>query len=329
MREAPRIDEFAFIARYLSPLAAGEAGALGLADDAATLAPAPGCEFVLTKDAMVAGVHFLPDDPPGAIARKLLRVNLSDLAAKGARPRAYLLALMLPPTIDEAWLAAFTRGLAADQAAYGVTLIGGDTTATPGPLALSLTAIGEVAIGRAIRRPGARAGDAIVVSGTIGDGALGLLAARGDLSGLSAAHLAELTRRYRLPEPRTTLGPLLIGLARAGLDVSDGLLGDLGHLCDTGGVGAAVAADRVPLSPAVAAVLAADPVRLELVLTGGDDYELLFAVPAERTGELAAVAAACGVPLTPIGRFEAAPGIRVHDRAGRALTFGRLGYTHF
>ncbi|MDF2781719.1 MAG: thiL, partial [Geminicoccaceae bacterium] len=265
------LGEFAFIAERLRPLAAGSPGALDLADDAALLDPPAGSELVLTKDAMVAGVHFLPDDPPGDIARKLLRVNLSDLAAMGAAPLGYLLALIRPKATAEDWLAEFCRGLAEDQATFGIGLLGGDTVSTPGPLALSLTALGHVPRGAALRRGGAKPGDDIWASGTLGDAALGLKVLQGELEAAPAVG-AQLVERYRLPQPRLALGQTLRGLASAALDVSDGLLADLGHILETSAVGAEIHAAALPLSPAARAL----PGVREAALAGGDDYELLF-----------------------------------------------------
>jgi thiamine-monophosphate kinase len=311
--------EFALIARHFAPLA-GE-GALALGDDAALLDPPAGRSLVLAADAMIAGVHFLPDDPPETIGRKLLRVNLSDLAAMGAAPLGYLMTTAFPRDISDAWIARFAAGLAADQARFGLAVLGGDTVSTPGPLALSLTILGTVAPGAALRRNGARAGDEIWVSGTIGDGALGLLAARGDLADPDGF----LATRYRLPEPRVALGEALVGVARAAMDVSDGLVQDLGHLCRASGVSAEIEAARVPLSPAARRHWPAERAR---VLTGGDDYELLFAAPPG--APVAEAAARAGIPATRIGRFTAGPpGVTVLDEAGAAIALPTGGWSHF
>jgi len=229
--KTPLPAEFDLIARYFAPLAAGAPGALGLLDDAALVDVSPGHRLVVTVDAVVAGVHFLADDPPDLIARKALRVNLSDLAAMGARPLGYFLAAAFADQ-DEPWLAAFAAGLAEDQASFGVALMGGDTVATPGPLTLAITAIGEVRSGRELRRSAAKAGDLIFVTGTLGDGALGLAALRGALPALSGAQRDFLARRYHLPEPRIDFGRALTeeGLALCGMDISDGLGADLGHI---------------------------------------------------------------------------------------------------
>lgn len=327
----PGIGEFDLIARYFAPLAAGRAGAVGLTDDAAFLDLDPAMELVVTADALVAGVHFLNEDPPDLVARKALRVNLSDLAAKGARPCAYFMTVCLPVGIEESWLAAFCGGLAADQSEFDVALMGGDTTATPGPLTLSITALGQVPRGTALKRGAARAGDAVVVSGTLGDGALGLLAVRGSLAGLGTAERQHLADRYRLPRPRVALGPLLAegGLARAAIDVSDGLVADLGHVCAASGLGAEVATARLPLSAAAAAALEADPGLIRSVLGGGDDYEILFTTPPAQLDAIAGLARRLDLPLTVIGRMTAGGGVRVVAADGSDLPLETSGFRHF
>jgi thiamine-monophosphate kinase len=326
----PLPDEFALIARLFAPLARDFPGAFGLLDDAAAISHAPGEEIVITKDLLVGGVHFLTDDPAPLIARKLLRVNLSDLAAKGARPVGYLLGLTLPKTISYAWLEGFAAGLAADQVAFGVSLIGGDTTAAEaGPLVLSLTAFGTLARGTMVHRAGARVGDLIYVSGTIGDGALGLLAATGRLAGLPAGLSEQLIARYRLPEPRIALGLKLPGLAHAGMDISDGLLGDLGHLCAVSGVGAEITLADLPLSNAARAALSADPDLLNLVVSGGDDYELLFCVAPNEADRVGRLARECGIMASPIGKIVAGQGVIAKRADGSQLTPKQAGFRHF
>jgi thiamine-monophosphate kinase len=313
--------EFALIARHFRPLAG--AGALDLGDDAALLDPPAGRQLVLAADAMVAGVHFLADDPPETIGRKLLRVNLSDLAAMGAAPLGYLMTCAFPQGTDEDWIAAYAAGLAADQAEFGLAVLGGDTVGTPGPATFSLTIIGSVEPGQALQRRGARPGDEVWVSGTIGDGALGLLALTGRLP--PDAHLAG---RYRLPRPRLALGQALAGIARAAMDVSDGLVQDLGHLARAAGCGAEIAADAVPLSAPARAALAADPAQLGTILAGGDDYELLLAVAPGDAPRLLAAAAAARTPVTRIGRFLDGEGVVVLDAAGRTLRLPATGWSH-
>jgi len=323
------MDEFGLIADLFAPLAQGYPGAFGLLDDAALVAAEPGKEIVVTVDAVVAGIHFLADDPADLVARKLVRVNLSDLAAKGAEPFAVLLAAAFPQDVGAAWLRLFADGLGKDVRRYRIALIGGDTVATPGPLTLSLTALGRVAAGGMLRRAGARAGDDLWVSGTLGDGALGLKAARGQLPGLAAGDLAALAERYRLPRPRVDLGPRLVGLAGACMDVSDGLVQDLGHMCRASGVGAAVDCTLLPLSPAARNALAADDSLLACVLAGGDDYELLFTAPPAARAAVEAAAAESGVAVGRIGGIEVQPGVRVVDGAGRALAPAATGWRHF
>lgn len=326
----PLPGEFALIARHFRPLAEGVPGALALADDAALLDPPPGRTLVLAADAMVAGVHFLPDDPPDTIGRKLLRVNLSDLAAMGADPLGYLMTTALPPDMTPDWLDEFAHGLKEDQRGFGCGLLGGDTVSTPGPLSLSLTVVGSVAPGRALTRAGAREGDAVWVSGTIGDGALGLLALTDRLPALGPAHRAELAERYRLPRPRLALGRRLAGLATACLDVSDGLVQDLGHLCRAAGLSAELDAAAVPLSAAARAAVAADPALLPRCLTGGDDYELVFTAPETATDPLTRLAAETGIALARIGRMVAPGGIEVRVRGadGAELALERTGWSH-
>jgi thiamine-monophosphate kinase len=288
---------------------------------------------VAKTDAIVGGVHFLSDDPPELVARKGLRVNLSDLAAKGAVPRAYMLDLMLPDTIKEEWIAAFARGLDQDQKAYGVHLIGGDTDLTPGPVSLAIVAFGEVPLGQMLRRSGARAGDVIFITGTIGDAALGLHSLRGEVPDLDRELAAFLMDRYRLPRPRVTLGPRLIGLARASIDVSDGLIADLRHICETSGLDAVIEAHRVPLSPAARAAIAGRPEQLAAALTTGDDYEILFTAPAAAEGDIADLSRSLDVPITPIGWMKsplrATREVSVVDAQGRSLALKQEGWTHF
>jgi thiamine-monophosphate kinase len=311
--------EFALIARHFRPLAGP--GALDLRDDAAFLTPPPNRTLVLTVDAMVGGVHFLLDDPPDLIGRKLLRVNLSDLAAKGATPLGYLMTVSCPRDTPDAWYAGFAAGLAQDQAEFGATLLGGDTTSTPGPISLSLTAIGHVAPGQAVHRFGAQPGDGIWVTGTIGDGALGLLVAQGRLADPSG----HLLGRYRLPQPR--VGLAIGGIATAGMDVSDGLVQDLGHICRTSNLAATIDAAAVPLSDAARR---AGPDYLETCLTGGDDYELLLAVPPAREAALRHAALQAGMAVTRIGTFHSgAPGVMVRSPGGQPLALKRGGWSHF
>lgn len=331
MAARPLPDEFALIARYFAPLAAGAPGAAGLTDDVAALDVEPHEQLIVTADAVVGGVHFLADDPPDLVARKLLRANLSDLAGKGARPLGYLMTCAFPPEIDEPWLAAFVAGLAADQKEFGLSLLGGDTTATPGPATLSATVLGAVARGRLPRRGDAQAGDAVLVSGSLGDGALGLDVLRGRVAAPDAVGRDHLVGRYRLPQPRLALGRALAetGIVRAAMDISDGLLADLGHICNASRLGADVDWRRLPLSPAAAQMAAAQPELRERIVAGGDDYELLLTVPADGVAAATAAAARVGVPLTAIGRMGGGAGVRIRDEQGREMRVARTGYRHF
>ena len=311
--------EFALLARHFRPLAGP--GALDLTDDAAVFAPPPGRDLVVAADAMVGGVHFLPDDPAGLVAKKLLRTNLSDLAAMGAAPLGYLLTVSVPRDTPDAWFADFAAGLAEDQAAFGVSLLGGDTTSTPGPVSLSLTLLGTVAPGGAVLRSGAKPGDGLWVTGTIGDGALGLLAAQGRL----ADPTGFLADRYRLPRPRMNIARQ--GLVSAGMDVSDGLVQDVGHLCRASGCAAEIMSVQVPRSDAA---LAAGDAYLPLCLTGGDDYELALAVPPAAEAAFVAHAAGHGIAVTRVGRFiEGPPGVRMLAADGTPMALPRGGWSHF
>jgi thiamine-monophosphate kinase len=319
--EAKRPSEFALIAELFAPLSKNAPGAFGLTDDAAVLAPPPGHELVLKTDAIVEGVHFFRTDPPDSIAKKALRVNLSDLAAKGAEPMGYLMALLLPDWPDMAWLRAFVDGLAADQAAFGLSLMGGDTSVMPGPLAISISAFGHVPAGTMIRRAGATPGDLVFVSGTIGDAGGGLAALKENRPN------AELVARYRVPEPRLGLGQALRGVASASLDVSDGLMADFGHIADVSKVRIEVDAAQIPLSQALKALWGTDAA---LHAAGaGDDYEIAFTAPASRRADVAYAAARSGVAVAEIGRVKAGEGAVLLDAQGREIVLARSGYTHF
>jgi thiamine-monophosphate kinase len=321
------------IARHFGPLAQ-HPGAFGLMDDAAVLVPPAGCDLVLKADAVVGGVHFFADDPPESIARKALRVNLSDLAAKGAKPLGFLLSLALPNGIGDDWLAAFAGGLAADAEQYECPLLGGDTDRTPGPVTVSIATFGALPHGSMIRRTGARVGDRIVVTGTIGDASLGLLL-RKEGPALGRWHLDEAMRahlldRYLLPRPRNAIADVVRQHASAAMDVSDGLAGDLAKLCRVSGVSAVIDVPRMPLSAAARAALGRDASLVEPILTGGDDYEILATVAVEKFEAFRASAAAFDVDLTDIGKITSgddAP--RFVGGDGRPLKFARPSFSHF
>ncbi len=326
--KARRSSEFDRIARYFAPLAASFPGAFGLTDDAAVIAPADGTELVVTTDTIVAGVHYIGDEAPDLIAAKLLRVNLSDLAAMGSRPCAYTLNIALPSSIDDLWLEAFARGLAEDQETFGVTLIGGDSVSTPGPPVFTLTAFGEVPFGAAVRRAGARPGDLVFVSGSIGDGALGLRARQGNLGGLSDLHRTALAERYQKPVPRIELGKRLPGLANAAADVSDGLAADLGHIASASEVAMTIKAASVPLSPAARAALCTDARLIETILSGGDDYELIFCVPPDLSCAVATLAKEFSLPLTKLGVVTRGSGVEILDEDGNPVLLATSGFRH-
>ena len=323
--------EDSLIARYFKPLAT-DPGAFGLTDDAAIL-KALGEDVVVTTDALVEGVHFLPDDPPDTIARKALRVNLSDLAAKGATPAGFVLTLALR-TVDETWLAAFTRGLGEDAGAFRCPLLGGDTVSTPGPLMVSITAFGRAPQDQMIHRSGARPGDAVVVTGTIGDAALGLdVLKKGKVATALANDAASrdmLVGRYRVPQPRNALAAAVRAYARAAMDVSDGLAGDLTKLCAASGVSAEIELAAVPLSPAASVVLAAGAVSMEQIVSGGDDYEILCAIPEGALQDFLRTAETSGVAASRIGTIVASHSSpKFLDDAGQELSLTRRSYSHF
>jgi thiamine-monophosphate kinase len=325
------VSEDDLIARFFAPIA-GEGG-LGLRDDAACMPAPAGADLVMTVDGLVAGVHFFADDPPDAIARKALRVNLSDLAAKGAQPMGFLLTLALPAGTSASWLDAFAAGLGEDALTYSCPLLGGDTVKTPGPLSISITALGAVPRGRMVPRTGARPGDLIAVTGSIGDAALGLLLRTAPAApwgeGLGEVERDHLLDRYRLPRPRNALAPALRDHAHAAMDVSDGLVGDLEKMLRVSGVAGRVTLDAVPLSPAVKRALATDSGLLEAALTGGDDYEILCSVGPQQVAGLTTAAQAAGVPLTVIGRVvEGTEGTEFTYR-GAPLSFTKRSYSHF
>jgi len=334
-------DEFELIKRHLAPLSAKEPGAFLLTDDAAVLPSKAGLETVITMDTLVSGIHFLESTAPEYIASKAVRVNLSDLAAMGAQPAAYTLSLALPehiqaglhPQVDGVWLERFCEALAVEQELFGVTLIGGDTVSTPGPLTLTITAIGYVEQGQAIKRSTARAGDLVVVSGTIGDAAFGLLALKGELEALSAPSLEILIERQHRPGPQIALGRSLLNFANAAIDVSDGLVQDLGHICTASGVSAVIELEKIPTSAALDEALRRSSFVKSDVLGGGDDYELLFTIPPECEAGLQTISKERNVILTVIGKVHQETGaigeVIVIDHAGMPLDVMVTGFRHF
>ncbi|MGB7258403.1 MAG: thiamine-phosphate kinase [Pseudolabrys sp.] len=316
------------IARFFKPLAKAP-GALALSDDAAFIKPPAGCDLVLTTDAIVGGVHFFDDDPPDAVAQKSLRVNLSDLAAKGAKPLGFLLSLALPESAGDDWLTSFAKGLKADADQFACPLFGGDTVRTPGPVTISVAMFGSVPDGRMVRRAGAKPGDRVMVTGTIGDAALGMQLRKGSTLKLAPAQREHLLSRYLLPQPRSKLADAIREHASAAMDVSDGLAGDLGKLARVSGVAAEIAVAKIPLSEAAKAALQSDSALMETILTGGDDYEIVCTARPGHVAPLRAAAEAAGVELTEIGVISAGAGARFVGADGKALAFKHASFSHF
>ena len=324
--------EFDLIARYFTrPARPGGAVALGVGDDCALLTPAPGMQLAVSSDMLVAGRHFFADVDPEALGHKALAVNLSDLAACGARPLAFTLALSLP-RVHEPWLAGFSRGMWALADAHGCELVGGDTT--QGPLNICITVFGEVPAGQALLRSGARPGDDIYVSGTLGDARLALESLLGHIT-LPADMLALARQRLERPTPRVALGLALRGVASSAMDVSDGLLGDLSHILKASGVGASI--DTHVTSHLIASDAYASSARAQFdqklihqcTLAGGDDYELAFTAPPARRAAVAAASQASSTPVTRIGTVLAEPGLRLLDAQGQPVEHRYASFDHF
>jgi thiamine-monophosphate kinase len=327
------LGEFALIARYFAPLATSP-GSLSLRDDCAILAPPEGHELIVTCDTIIEGVHFRPDDPPETVGHKALAVNLSDLAAKGARPYAYLLALTLPERFSPTWLEGFASGLCALQDEAGISLVGGDTTAGPGPLSVTITALGLVPQGYAVLRTGAKIGHKLYVSGSIGDACLGLRLLEDPAVarswGLAADDAAFLIGRYRRPNPRNALALLIRNFAQAAIDVSDGLVGDIEKLCQVSHVSARIEANRVPLSQPARKAVAQQPSLLKELVAAGDDYEIVAMVPEASAPIFEAEALQAGVEVTAIGDVVAGEGeALLLDQQGVPIELRRKGFAHF
>lgn len=325
--------ESELIETYLAPLAYGLPGACNLIDDAAVLSLPEGEELVITTDAVAAGVHFFEDDPPEAIAWKALAVNVSDLVAKGATPLAYQMALSFPEAPRHSWMTRFAAGLREAQLAFAITLSGGDTDRRPGPLSITITAVGRVHAGKTVRRTGGRPGDLLYVTGTLGDAALGLDVRRASAEvadwHLDEQHFAFLLERYLRPNPPLIAAGLVSGHASASMDLSDGLAKDLGRLTRVSGTGARVELARLPLSPAARAVLQRAPDRIESIIAGGDDYVVLAAVPPSRAPEFEASAAARSLPVSEIGVLTSEAGLTFVTPSGEAYTPRHPGWDHF
>ncbi|MCG8506107.1 MAG: thiamine-phosphate kinase [Sphingomonadales bacterium] len=317
------MDEFDVIREIFAPLAPEGAPAFGLTDDAAVLSPEAGRSLVISTDMLAAGTHFLPDDQPDVVAARSLGANLSDLAAMGAAPRGYFLTLSIPPDIEPGWLRLLAGRLLADQTRYGLALFGGDTITGAGPLTLAVTIVGSVPEGEALLRSGARAGDSVFVTGTLGDAALGLAGLKGEIAAVDS-----LIERYRTPEPRIEIGRKLRGLASACIDVSDGLIADLGHICAASGLGAAVERAKLPLSDAASELIESRPDLWPAITSGGDDYELIFTADAARELEILAICQETGTRITQVGRMTGGNVVTLTDEAGRDVTPATGGYRH-
>ena len=319
------MDEFSIIAKYFRPLAKNFAGSLNLSDDAALLTPPEGHELVITKDAISEGIHFIGSESSDLIATKALRVNLSDIAAMGAQPICYFLALMLPKNTTEDWLEKFAEGLKKTGDEFKISLAGGDTTATNGSLSISITAIGIIPKGKALKRSGAKIGDDIYVSGTLGDSALGLglLSSRAQPRDLGKDFFIN---RYLLPEPRLKLGVALRDIATACMDISDGLAQDLGHICTTSNVGAVIHVNNIPLSSLRGGKADA---AIQYALTSGDDYELLFTAPPDKKPAIENLAKSLQLPLTCIGKITTGNNVHILDENGKEIELAKKGFMHF
>jgi thiamine-monophosphate kinase len=320
------------IQEFLAPLTGGFPGAFGLKDDCAVIAPPAGHELVVKTDPVVAGLHFLSDAAPEDIAWRALAVNVSDLAGKGAIPIGYLMALALPEAPSRAWMSRFASGLAQAQSAFGCHLIGGDTDRRPGPLSISITAFGSVPAGRMVRRGTARAGDRLFVTGRLGDAALGLALLKdpGLAKQAGGTDTAAAIQRFVRPQPRLTIGPLLLAHASAAMDLSDGLMKDCGRMCAASGVAARLDAAFLPLSPAMQALVAQDERWLATAAAGGDDYEILMAIPVVNVAAFTKAAAALDFSVTRIGEVTGSGhGAQLVRTDGSEVVLDRTGWEHF
>jgi thiamine-monophosphate kinase len=326
-----RMNEFGMIGKFFTPLTLGHEAALGLLDDAAVVDVPDGHTLVVTKDAISEGVHFIGNESPDLIARKLLRVNLSDLAAMGAEPVGLLLAIMLPKTVEDTWVELFARGISEDQEEFPVPLVGGDTIATiEKGFSASLTALGIVPKDKYLRRKGACIGDDLYFSGTLGDGTLGLHHLEDRLGyTLPRNHATFLSSRYQLPIPRLGLGKALRGVATAAIDVSDGLVQDAGHLCREKNIGAVISLESIPLSEAATYIINQDMNYINTLISGGDDYELLFTAPPGKNDAVERAAREAGVRVTRIGQIVEKPGVNVIGLNGEELFLNQAGFRHF
>jgi len=333
--------EEAIIQQFLAPLAAGYAGAYALKDDCAAITPTPGHDVIVKTDPVAEGVHFHADDPPEDIGWKALAVNVSDLAAKAARPVAYLMALSFPEAPEADWMRRFADGLGDAQRAFGMHLIGGDTDRRPGPVSITITVFGEVPSGRMVQRAAAKPGDRLYVSGALGSAALGLALRRNGAAALlprwgldpraptAPGDWHAALDAYLRPKPRLALRTALATHARAAMDLSDGLAKDLGRMCKASGCGATVDLARLPMLPVVARAVAAEPALWQAAAASGDDYEVLAAIPPSESAGFEAAAHRDGVPVTHIGDCRDGAGVEFRDASGATVTFASTGWDHF
>ena len=322
-------EEFNLIEKYFLPLTNGVSGAFNLKDDAASLNLPPSQSLIVTSDALVESVHFLASDSPQDIAAKILSVNLSDLAAMGAKPFSYNLIFGASKDINEQWIKLFSNSLAIEQKKYSISLIGGDIVRSKGPLFLSITAMGFLENGTELRRSGAKFKDDVWVSGLIGDGAAGLKVAQGELKVDDKSDEFYLLSQYRRPVPRVDLGLKLKGIANATIDVSDGLISDLAHICRSSKLGATVSLDAVPISKALGKVIKADKNYYNLVLCGGDDYELLFTANKSYYHDILNISRILEIPITKIGELNESSGVNVLNTGDFIYDIEESGYSHF
>ncbi len=315
-------DEFDLISRYFKPLAGPEG--LGLTDDAACVPQANAVDSIVTKDLLIEGIHFRTQDPVDLIARKALAVNVSDCVAKGAVPYLYWLGLALPKRTNHTWLTSFSSGLAAAQRDFGCSLAGGDTTATTGPVVISITLMGTISAKQMILRSGASEGDDIYVSGTVGDAALGLWCLENN-----ELDKSELITAYQQPSPPVLFGQRLKGLASASADISDGLLADAGHIASASNVGMAIWQNKLPLSTQAAEVLQSNPDMWSCIWAGGDDYQIVFTAPPAAREKITSLANETGSRISLVGKVSAGQGVQLLDRAGEIVQVASGGYTHF
>ena len=325
------LDEFDRIKKYFKPLASAERGSLDLLDDAAVLPIGSASELVISTDALVEGIHYVGDEDASLIAQKSLRTNLSDMAAMGAAPWAYTLSLILDPlkkcSADQ-WLDSFVAGLQIDQNKYDVRLIGGDSVVGAGPTVISITIIGKLNNKGPLVRSGALQNDDVYVSGTIGDSAAGLQVIKGSLDFLDLSDQIYLKNRYYLPQPRVALGLALVGLASAAMDVSDGLIQDMGHLCSASGLAAVINWPNVPLSPPVITLLESKSISISAIINGGDDYELLFTAPSILRPDIEELSKKTEVPLTRIGYMTEGADVLLMDKENQLISLAGAGFKH-